>query len=129
MTILQLTLQPNCETLQPKLRQATSEYDIPILAAIVGSFGFIFLVLLIILWRWVINRQNSINFDVYFFLLCKIRKCCHSTNNYRDSTSPQHTSQPQTVIINWEANGHHGEKNETIHANGGLNGYNHSKNV
>ncbi|XP_070493823.1 putative receptor-type tyrosine-protein phosphatase mosPTP-1 [Chironomus tepperi] len=99
-----ITLQPNCETIQPLLRQSTSEYDIPILAAIVGSFGFIFFVLLIILWR----------------------KCC-STSNYREPSSPQQTNQPQTVIINWEANGV--EKNETIHTNGGLNGYNHSKNV
>ncbi|KAG5670578.1 hypothetical protein PVAND_000830 [Polypedilum vanderplanki] len=100
-----ITLQPNCETIQPLLRQSTSEYDIPILAAIVGSFGLIFLVLLIILWR----------------------KCCHSSS-YREPSSPQQTNQPQTVIINWEANGVE-KKNETIHANGGLNGYSHSKNV
>lgn len=48
---LQITMQPNCETIQPLLRQSTSDYDIPILAAIVGSFSFIFIVLLIILWR------------------------------------------------------------------------------
>ncbi|CAO1427366.1 unnamed protein product [Diamesa hyperborea] len=88
-----ITMQPNCETIAPMLRQPTSEYDIPILAAIVGSFVFIFMVLLIILWR----------------------KCCHS--NYREQQPP---NQAQTVIINWEANGV--EKNDTIHANG-VNGY------
>ena len=54
---------------------------------------------------------------------------CYSSSNYREPSSPQQTNQPQTVIINGEANGV--EKNETIHTNGGLNGYNHnhSKNV
>ena len=85
--------------------------------------------------------KSSHNFDKnlklsttnhFFFLLFNLflilfhRKCCHSTSDSDDEEPPTQIHQPQTVIINWEANGV--EKSETIHAHAnGVNGY--SKNV
>jgi hypothetical protein len=49
---IQISLQPNCEKIQPLLRQAENDYKLLVLAAAAfGFFGIILIVLAFVLWK------------------------------------------------------------------------------
>jgi hypothetical protein len=50
--IPQISLQPNCEKIQPLLRQAENDYKLLLLAAAAfGAFGIILIILAFVLWK------------------------------------------------------------------------------
>lgn len=51
-TCFQIQLQPNCEKLQPLLRQSHNDYNLAVLVGIIFScFGIVLIVMAFFLWR------------------------------------------------------------------------------
>ncbi|XP_068157399.1 tyrosine-protein phosphatase 99A isoform X3 [Drosophila tropicalis] len=73
-----IQLQPNCEKLQPLLRQSHNDYNLAVLVGIIFScFGIILIVMAFFLWS---------------------RKCFHAAYYYLDDP-PHHPNAPQ---VDWE---------------------------
>ncbi|XP_037919169.1 tyrosine-protein phosphatase 99A isoform X3 [Hermetia illucens] len=72
-----ILMQPNCEKIQPLLRQSHNDYNLAVLVGVVFScFGIILIVMAFVLWR----------------------KCFHAAYYYLDDP-PNHPSAPQ---VDWE---------------------------